>query len=150
MEDTDIEPTLQGARSQPTWATHSRQTGQMPVRVDKWLWAVRVYKTRSRSTAACSSGRVSVNDEVAKPATRVSPGDVVRARRRDRLIVYVVVEPVAKRVSAARARECVEDRSPPVEPRSQQPELPFARRDPGAGRPTKRDRRETDRLRWRR
>jgi ribosome-associated heat shock protein Hsp15 len=128
----------------------ARQTGPVPVRVDKWLWAVRVFKTRSRATAACSSGRVLVNDRVAKPATRVGRGDVVTARRRDRLIVHTVIEPVSKRVSAARARECIEDHSPPVESRPEIPDPSFARRDAGAGRPTKRDRREIDRLRGRR
>lgn len=122
----------------------------MSVRVDKWLWSVRVYKTRSKATAACSSGRVLVNDVIAKPATHVGPGDVVRANRRDRVIVYAVVEPISKRVSAKRARECVDDRSPPSEPRKLRADAPVAERDPGSGRPTKRERREIDRLRRRR
>ena len=127
-----------------------RQTGGVPVRVDKWLWAVRVFKTRTQANTACSDGRVKVNDSTAKPATKVAPGDVVTAKRRDHTIVYVVVEPIDKRVSAARAAECVEDRSPPPEPRHHVAAPVFARRDPGAGRPTKRDRRKIDRLRGRR
>ncbi len=118
--------------------------------MDKWLWAVRVFKTRTKANTACSDGRVLVNDTVAKPATKVSPGDVVSAKRRDRTIVYVVVEPIAKRVSATRAAECVEDRSPPPEPRDQIPAPVWAQRDRGTGRPTKRDRRQIDRLRGRR
>ncbi len=117
------------------------------VRVDKWLWSVRVYKTRSKATAACSSGHVLVNDETAKPATHVGPGDVVTAKRRDRVVVYAVVEPISKRVSAKQARECVEDRSPPAEPGPRRGAGPPAgQRDPGSGRPTKRERREIDRL----
>ena len=96
------------------------------VRVDKWLWSVRVYKTRSKATAACTSGRVLVNDEIAKPATHVRPGDMVTAKRRDRVVVYVVVEPISKRVSAKLAPERVDDRSPPPEPAT--------RRGAGAGR----------------
>ena len=127
----------------------SRQNDAVPTRVDRWLWAVRVYRSRSKATEACSAGRVMVNGETAKPAARVGPGDVVTARRRDRLVVYRVVEPVSQRVSAALARECVEDRSPPPEPRSGQIMARFGQRDPGSGRPTKRDRRRIDRLRGR-
>ena len=120
------------------------------VRVDKWLWSVRVYKTRSKATAACTSGRVLVNDEIAKPATHVRPGDMVTAKRSDRVVVYVVVEPISKRVSAKLARECVDDRSPPLETGTRRGGgAPVGRRDPGSGRPTKRERREIDRLRRR-
>ncbi len=121
----------------------------MAVRVDKWLWSVRVYKTRSKATEACTSGRVDVNGNVAKPATRVGPGDVVTAARRDGVVIHEVVEAIERRVSAARAAECVIDRSPPPEPRRSGPAPVFARREDGAGRPTKRDRREIDRLRRR-
>lgn len=118
------------------------------MRVDKWLWAVRVYKTRTQANEACADGRVLINDVPAKPAARVDVGDIVTARRRERTVVYVVREPIEKRVSAARAAACIEDRSPPPEPRDQ-PAAVFARRERGAGRPTKRDRREIDRLRRR-
>ncbi|MFQ5555931.1 MAG: RNA-binding S4 domain-containing protein [Acidimicrobiales bacterium] len=119
------------------------------VRVDKWLWAVRVYKTRTRANEACVAGQVKVNGEVVKPAARVRAGDVVAARRGDRLVVYSIVETIGRRVSAARAAECVEDRSPPRQPRGHAPVPGFARRDRGAGRPTKRDRRLIQRLRGR-
>ncbi len=87
--------------------------GASSVRVDKWLWAVRVYKTRSAANDACRTGRVQVNEEVAKPATKVSIGDFVTARRHDRTISYEVVAPLEKRVSAALAAESVVDHSPP-------------------------------------
>ncbi|MFT5202961.1 MAG: ribosome-associated heat shock protein Hsp15 [Candidatus Aldehydirespiratoraceae bacterium] len=121
----------------------------MAVRVDKWLWSVRVFKTRTKASAACNDGDVLVNDVAAKPATKVDAGDVVRAQRGDRTIIYVVVEMIEKRVSAVRAAECVEDRSPPPAPRESIGQAVFARRDEGTGRPTKRDRREIDRLRGR-
>jgi ribosome-associated heat shock protein Hsp15 len=119
------------------------------VRVDKWLWSVRVYKTRTAATDACAAGRVSVNGEHAKPATKVKVGDTVRAKRGDRVVVYRVVELVEKRVSAPRAAECVEDLSPPPEPRDALDTVAplFGVRDRGTGRPTKRDRRQIERLR---
>lgn len=122
-----------------------------PVRVDKWLWAVRVYKTRSAAHDACSSGRVAVNDEQAKPATKVKLGDLVTARRRDRTVVYEVVALIEKRVGAARAAECVNDVSPPVPQRPSGLTIgPAGVRARGEGRPTKRDRRKLDRLRGKR
>lgn len=121
----------------------------MPVRVDKWLWAVRAFKTRTKANEACANGRVLVNDVVAKPSTKVDVGDVVTANRRDRQLVYGVVAPIEKRVSAALAAECVDDQSPPPVARALPDVAVFARRDPGTGRPTKRDRREIDRLRRR-
>ncbi|MGF1598998.1 MAG: RNA-binding S4 domain-containing protein [Acidimicrobiales bacterium] len=121
-----------------------------PVRVDKWLWSVRVYRTRTAAADACATGRVAVNDEPAKPATKVGPGDVVTARRRDRTIVYRVVDPIARRVSAELAATCIEDLSPPVELGSGVGDAALdGARERGTGRPTKRDRRALDRLKGR-
>jgi ribosome-associated heat shock protein Hsp15 len=120
------------------------------VRVDKWLWSVRAFKTRTAAGAACTSGKVTVNDEPAKPATQVSVGDVVGARKGDRRLVYRVVELIEKRVGASRAAECYEDLSPP-RPKKSDPVLapPGGARARGMGRPTKRERRQIDRLRGR-
>lgn len=117
------------------------------VRVDKWLWAVRVLKTRTAAGDACSNGRVSVNGEVAKPATKVKVGDTVTTRRRDRTMVYVVEKLIEKRVSAQLAEQCYQDLSPPVERPSSTTVAEL--RDRGSGRPTKRDRRRTDQLKKR-
>ncbi len=119
------------------------------VRVDRWLWAVRVYKTRAASNDACSKGRVLVNGEPCKPATRVRSGDRVEARRRDRTVVYEVREPLDKRVAAARAAEALIDHSPPAPERALDPHAVQAGRERGAGRPTKRERRQLDRFRGR-
>jgi ribosome-associated heat shock protein Hsp15 len=116
-------------------------------RVDQWLWAVRVYKTRSMATSACRSGRVRVNGRIAKPATVVQPGDRIEARVERRDLDLEVVQAISKRVGAPVATECLIDRSPP--PRPADESMPVFRRDPGAGRPTKRDRRRLDRLRGR-
>lgn len=112
------------------------------VRVDRWLWAVRLTKTRPDAAAACRGGHVRVNDRPAKPATSVSPGDQVRARVGDRVRVVEVVRTIQKRVGAADAATCFIDRTP-VPP----PQPPVAFRERGAGRPTKRDRRQLDRFR---
>jgi ribosome-associated heat shock protein Hsp15 len=122
------------------------------VRVDKWLWAVRVFKTRSAANEACGNGRVRVNDEVAKPATKVTVGDVVSARRRDRTITYEVLQVLEKRVSAQLAAEAVDDLSPPrpeSPPSSGEPAALSGVRDRGTGRPTKRERRQLERFRRR-
>jgi ribosome-associated heat shock protein Hsp15 len=111
-------------------------------RVDQWLWAVRAFKTRAEATAACRAGHVEVNGAAAKAATRVHLGDRVawHAQGRDRIVE--VVEPIAKRVGALRAAACLVDHTPPAPP---QGEAPFVR-SRGSGRPTKRDRRQLDRL----
>lgn len=117
-------------------------------RVDRWLWAVRLYKPRSAATDACRGGHVKVNGKAAKPATVVRPGDRVEAFAGGRERILEVVKVIEKRVGAAVAAECVVDLSPPPPARTEQPADLFVR-DPGAGRPTKRDRRELERLRRR-
>jgi ribosome-associated heat shock protein Hsp15 len=115
-------------------------------RVDKWLWAVRVFKTRALATAACRGGHVRVNGAPAKPAATVRVGDRVEVRARDHHPrVLDVARVIDKRVGAPRAAECVVDHSPPPPPRDRAPDV-FVR-DRGAGRPTKRDRRQLDRFR---
>ncbi len=116
-------------------------------RVDAWTWAVRLFPTRSAAGAACRAGHVRVNDERAKPATAVTVGDEVRVRAVGRDRVVVVTRVVARRVGAAVAVECYADHSPAPVPRDVLSPLP--RRDRGAGRPTKRDRRRIEQLRGR-
>ena len=116
------------------------------VRVDSWLWAVRLTKTRSAATAACKAGHVRVNGERAKPAQSVGVGDEVRLRVGDERIV-VVRGLLVKRVAAAVAAASYDDRTPPRPPRAEEPAVVL--RDRGSGRPTKRDRRDLERLRGR-
>lgn len=111
-------------------------------RIDRWLWAVRLTKTWPDAAAACRGGHVRVNDRPAKPATPVAPGDEVRALVGDRTRVVEVVRVIQKRVGAADAVTCYLDRTPPAPPTTA---VPLAVRDRGAGRPTKRDRRQLDR-----
>ena len=118
------------------------------IRVDKWLWATRVFKTRSQASVACDGGKVDVNDEAAKPARRVRAGDriaVTLPRGRRRILKVVGVDD--RRGSAEVAKALFEDLTPPEPPRPRQ--APPPRRAPGTGRPTKRERRDIERLRGR-
>ncbi len=123
-------------------------SGNGSVRVDAWLWAVRVFKSRSLATTACKAGHVQVDGARAKPATTVRAGMRVVVRGGPRERILVVRQTLAKRVSAPMAAEAMIDESPPPAPREERP-APVALRDRGAGRPTKRERRELDRLRGR-
>jgi ribosome-associated heat shock protein Hsp15 len=114
-------------------------------RVDRWLWAVRVFKTRTAATEACRAGHVRVNGASAKPAATVRPGDAVSVRLPGRERVLEVLQPIERRVGAALVAESALDRSPPA-PAREEVVTPF-HRVAGSGRPTKRDRRELDRLR---
>ena len=112
--------------------------------MDVWLWAVRLYKTRSAATAGCRGGHVRVNRAAAKASTPVKIGDRVEAFvERERILEVVRI--IDKRVGAAVAATCLVDHSPPVPVVKREPRI-FVR-EPGAGRPTKRERRELDRLR---
>jgi ribosome-associated heat shock protein Hsp15 len=117
------------------------------IRVDRWLWSVRAFKTRSIATEACRSGHVAVNRAVTKPSTLVRVGDVVTIRVDGRDRILEVTRVIAARVGAPIAAECFIDHSPPPPP----PETTGfgVVRDRATGRPTKRDRRLIDRLRQR-
>ena len=118
------------------------------MRIDVWLWAVRLTKSRSVAAELCRSGRVRINDKVAKPSATVTVGDRVTWRDplRDRLIE--VVELLPKRVGAPIAAKAYLDHSPALPTRVEREAVGL--RDRGTGRPTKRERREIDRLRGRR
>ena len=83
------------------------------IRVDQWLWAVRLFKTRSESTEACRAGHVRVNGAPVKPAAKVHVGDRVTARAHQRERIFEVVALINKRVSAPLAAECLVLKSPP-------------------------------------
>lgn len=114
--------------------------------MDRWLWAVRLTKTRTDAAAACRGGHVRVNDRPAKPATTVTPGDEVRVRSGGATRVVEVVRVIQKRVGAPDAVTCYLDRTPKPPPDAV---IPVAHRDRGTGRPTKRDRRMLDKFRQR-
>ncbi|OLZ68106.1 heat-shock protein [Streptomyces sp. IMTB 2501] len=115
------------------------------VRIDSWIWAVRLIKTRSLGATACRGGHVHVNGERVKPAYSVRVGDEVRLRHEGRERIVIVKRLIRKRVGAPVATQCYVDNSPPPPPR--EAVTPAGLRDRGTGRPTKRDRRELERLR---
>jgi len=112
--------------------------------VDVWLWAVRIYRTRSAATAACRGGHVRVNGAAAKATTPVKASDRVEVFA-ERVRVLEVVTVISKRVGAAAAATCLVDHSPPVPIVKRL--RPMFVRERGTGRPTKRDRRQLDRIR---
>jgi ribosome-associated heat shock protein Hsp15 len=115
------------------------------VRIDKWLWAARFFKSRTLAATACQGGKVDVNGDAVKPSRSVRPGDLLHVTLpRVRRIVRVTAL-AERRGSAAEASALYEDLTPPPPPREARPG-PAAFRPPGAGRPTKRDRRRIDRL----
>jgi ribosome-associated heat shock protein Hsp15 len=116
-------------------------------RVDSWIWAVRLAKTRSAATAACRAGHVQVNGERAKAAQPVRIGDEVRLRTTDLERTVQVARLVAKRVGASVAVDCLVDLTPPPPPKEEVAVTVL--RDRGAGRPTKRERRDLEKLRGR-
>ncbi len=112
-------------------------------RIDRWLCAVRLAKTRPLATQLCEGGHVLVNGSTAKPSTKVRAGDRVEARIADRDRVVEVVRPIESRVGASVAATCYVDHSPAVIP-DRGPTVRVVR---GEGRPSKRLRRELERLR---
>jgi len=121
------------------------ETPAPSLRVDKWLWAARFFKTRSLAAGACTGGKVDVNDEAAKPAKPVRLGDMIKVtlpQGRRRIVKVLALDD--RRGGAPQARALYEDLTPPEPSRARQAPPPY--RAPGAGRPTKRERREIDRL----
>jgi ribosome-associated heat shock protein Hsp15 len=115
------------------------------VRIDKWLWAARFFKSRSQATHACQGGKVDVNEQSAKPSRNVRPGDLLQITlSRGKRIVRVAALS-DRRGSGAEAALLYEDLTPPPPPKELR--TPPVHRPPGAGRPTKRERRLVDRLR---
>ena len=106
-------------------------------RLDKWLWAARFYKSRTLAAAACGGGKVDVNEQAAKPARLVRPGDLLHITRRDDRRIVRICSPT---------RKCFTKASPGhFAPRSER-QLPAVYRPRGAGRPTKRERRLLERI----
>jgi ribosome-associated heat shock protein Hsp15 len=116
------------------------------VRVDKWLWAVRLYKTRSLATEACKKGHVSIGDLTVKPSKMIQTGDILKVRKAPITKSLKVLALAEKRMSAKLIVGFVEDITPPEEMEilEIQKNMRWVSRDRGTGRPTKKDRRELD------
>ena len=120
------------------------ETGLDETRVDRWLCAVRLAKTRPIATQLCEGGHVRINGHPAKPSTRIRIGDRIEAFIADRERIVEVVRVIENRVGAPVAATCYIDHTPPPPTEDLPPGLEWAR---GAGRPSKRLRRELDRMR---
>lgn len=117
----------------------------LPVRLDAWVWSVRMFKTRGEAAQAVRAGHVKLNGEAVKPAAQVVPGDRVRVWRNHHEHDLEVLATVRKRVGAPVARTCYTDHAPPPPPKEFMPSVPV--RERGAGRPTKRERRQMEKFR---
>ena len=112
-------------------------------RIDKWMWAVRIFKTRTIASEACKKGRISINGTPAKPSRTVKEGDIIQVRKPPVTYSFKVRQTIEKRVGAKFVAEAMENVTPP-----EQYELlelsrvsGFIDRAKGTGRPTKKDRR---------
>lgn len=115
-------------------------------RIDKWLWAARIYKTRSMATAACKKGQISLNGTQLKPSRMVKAGDIINVRKPPITYSFKIKQAIEKRVGAKLIPDILENVTPP-----EQYELlemnrisGFINRARGTGRPTKKDRRSLD------
>lgn len=115
-------------------------------RIDKWLWAARIFKTRTIAAEACKKGRVTINSTQVKASRMIKPGDVIEVRKPPIVYSFKVLQAIEKRVGAKLVKDVLED----VTPREQYEILElskisgFVNRAKGTGRPTKKDRRDLE------
>lgn len=120
------------------------------VRIDKWLWSVRIFKSRSQATDACKSGKVKIDENNVKPSYLLQRDEVIHVKKNGFNMVFKAVDLLEKRVSATLAEPCYENLTPADELNKYnawyvgkaRPEI----REKGSGRPTKRERRDIDRF----
>jgi len=117
-------------------------------RIDKYLWSVRIYKTRTDATEACRSGRIRINEIQAKPSKDIKPGDIISVRRANIHFTYRVIADVERRQPAKIVAQYIDNITPQEE--LDKLNLPkesfFISRERGTGRPTKKERRDIDEL----
>lgn len=118
------------------------------VRIDKYLWAIRAFKTRTEATEACNGGKVKIAGTNCKPSRPVKIGEVIEVRKGSAIFTYKVLAFLEKRVGAALVEQYAENLTPQSElDKLRAPvETFFVSRDRGAGRPTKKERRTIDAL----
>jgi Ribosome-associated heat shock protein implicated in the recycling of the 50S subunit (S4 paralog) len=118
------------------------------LRIDKYLWAIRVFKTRSEATEACKGGKVKVAGIPAKPSRAIQAGEVIQVRKGIVTYTYKVLRPLENRVGAKLVPDYAENLTPEEEMEKLKAPVEsfFVTRDRGAGRPTKKDRRAMEQL----
>jgi ribosome-associated heat shock protein Hsp15 len=116
------------------------------VRIDKWLWAVRIYKTRSLATEACRKGHISIAGVQVKPSRNLRAGEILKVRKAPITRTFRVLQLAEKRMAASLVASHLEDITPPEELDllDMQKNMRWITRDPGTGRPTKKERRDLD------
>ena len=130
----------------------SQKACQVPelqkIRIDKWLWAVRLFKSRTQAVDACNAGKVKVESEAVKPSYLLKPGQTILFSNRGNKKIVKVMKLLEKRVGAELAVACYDDLTPPDLTQRSNAALHtiFEIRDKGAGRPTKRQRRDIERF----
>jgi ribosome-associated heat shock protein Hsp15 len=118
------------------------------IRIDKFLWAVRIFKTRSLASEACRKGKVKINNVQVKPSRILTEQETIIVKKPPLIYSYIVIEPIENRVSAKLVHLFINDITPDEEKaKILNRELAvFVNRDKGTGRPTKKERRNIDRL----
>jgi len=118
------------------------------IRVDKWLWAVRIFKTRNQASEACKKGRILIREQPVKPSRVLRINDIIQVKRPPVVYSFKVTGLLAKRLSARLVKDYIEDITPELElEKLKVRETFFISRDKGSGRPTKKERRTMDKLR---
>lgn len=119
----------------------------LKMRIDKWLWSVRMFKTRTLATEACAAGKVKIDGESLKASYLLKIGQTIHINRQGEKTILKAVKLIEKRVSAPLAVLCYDDLTPPEEKNKLQfPSVFYEVRDRGIGRPTKRNRRDIDKF----
>ena len=123
-------------------------TENNPIRIDKFLWSVRIFKTRSIASEECRKGRIIINNVQVKPSRIVTKGEIITVKKLPLVFTYRVIEPIEKRVSAKLAVNFVEDLTPEEELSKLNVKHSgiSSFREKGTGRPTKKERRNLDRF----
>lgn len=115
-------------------------------RIDKWMWATRIFKTRTIAAEACKKGKITINGSQVKPARMVKPGDVIQVKKSPIIYSFKVLQPIEKRIGAKLVSEYMENVTTPdqYEILEMSKISGFVDRGRGTGRPTKKDRRELE------
>jgi len=118
------------------------------IRIDKFLWSVRIYKTRSIASEECRKGRIIINDIQVKPSRTVVKNEIITVKKPPVIYSYRVIEPIENRVSAKLVEQFIEDLTPEAEKAKLniRDSVGIIHRDKGTGRPTKKERRQIDRV----
>lgn len=117
------------------------------IRIDKWLWSVRLFKTRALAADACKNNKIMINDSIVKPSREVKVGDVVSVKRMPVIFSFKAISPIKSRVGAKDVANFMENITPQTELDKLNQNITFhLQRDRGTGRPTKKERRDIDSL----